>query len=149
MPVSMRLDMELGLFVHELFHRFAHATSKAVGSPYAFALAVFTVIVWAIAGPFFHYSETWQLVINTGTTIVTFLIVFIIQHTQNHDSKAVQLKLDELIHAVTAARDTLIDIEESPEKELARLEAEMRTLSGHLGRKPNRGSVDDTGDKSR
>ena len=145
-----RLDMELRLVVQELFHRFARATSKAVGSPYVFALAVFVVAVWAIAGPFFHYSETWQLVINTGTTIVTFLIVFIIQNTQNHDSKAIQLKLDELIRAVTEARDTLIDIEESPEKELARIEAEMRAMSGHLSRrKPHRGSVDDSRDKRR
>ncbi len=120
-------------------------------------LALVVVLGWAIAGPFFQYSENWQLVINTGTTIVTFLIVFIIQNTQNHDSKAVHLKLDELIRAVDAARNKMVDIEDSSETELARIGKEMRAvrdhvtteISGRLGRKPDRGTVDDARDQRR
>jgi low affinity Fe/Cu permease len=141
--------------MHEFFHRFARATSKAVGSPFTFVLALLVVLSWALAGPFFDYSENWQLVINTGTTIVTFLIVFVIQNTQNHDSKAVHLKLDELIRAVEKARDKMVDIEDSSETELARIGKEMRAvrdhvapdISGRRDRNPDRGTVDDTGDQ--
>jgi low affinity Fe/Cu permease len=114
------------------FHRFARATANGVGSPYAFVAAILIVVAWALTGPIFHYSETWQLIINTGTTIVTFLIVFMIQNTQNHDSRALHLKLDELLHAVHEARDALIDVEDRSDEEIARLANELRTSPEHL-----------------
>jgi low affinity Fe/Cu permease len=114
--------------MNELFHRFARSTASVIGSPTAFALAVVSVIVWAALGPIFHYSDSWQLVINTATTIITFLVVFAIQNTQNRDSRALHLKLDELIRAVKKARNSLVDIEELPDAELARLEAEFRRV---------------------
>ncbi len=87
----------------ELFRRFARRTSQIVGSPFTFIAAVLVIVIWALTGSMFHFSDTWQLVINTGTTIITFLMVFLIQNTQNRDSKAVHLKLDELIRAVGGA----------------------------------------------
>src|ERR1700710_1577021 len=99
------------------FARFSSATARATGSPAAFVLCVLVVLVWAVSGPVFHYSETWQLVINTGTTIVTFLMVFLIQNTQNRDGAAVQTKLDELIRA-SDAEDEFIGIEALTDKEL-------------------------------
>ena len=110
------------------FRAAAHATAGAIGSPYAFATAVLVVVVWAATGPAFHYSDTWQLVINTGTTVVTFLVVFMIQNTQNRDSRAVHLKLDELIHAVGTARNRLVDIEDVSDEELAQLAREFRRV---------------------
>ncbi|HEX7699902.1 MAG TPA: low affinity iron permease family protein [Kofleriaceae bacterium] len=101
----------------------------AVGAPWAFVAAAVVVLIWLLSGPMFHYSDTWQLVINTSTTIVTFLIVFLIQNTQNHDSRALHLKLDELIRAVTEARTNLVDLEELPEADLRKLEKEFRRLS--------------------
>ena len=112
----------------EAFRTFAHATASAIGSPYAFAIALAAVVVWAVTGPAFHYSDTWQLVINTATTVVTFLVVFMIQNTQNRDSRAIHLKLDELIRAVDAARNRLLDVEDLPDEELARLALEFRRL---------------------
>ena len=112
----------------DIFHLFAHKTSVAVGSPRAFILAMLTILVWAATGPIFHFSDTWQLVINTGTTIVTFLMVFLIQNTQNRDAHAMQLKLDELIRAIKEARNGLIDLEELSEDELQKLEEEFRRL---------------------
>jgi low affinity Fe/Cu permease len=97
--------------LRDLFRRFAHATAEYAGSPTAFLVAVGSVIVWAVLGPVFHYSDTWQLTINTGTTIVTFLIVFLIQNTQNRDARAMHLKLDELIRSIHTARNQLIDLE--------------------------------------
>lgn len=108
-----------------LFDRIARATARAVGSPWAFLLAVLVTILWAVVGPFFGYSDTWQLVINTGTTIATFLIVFLIQHTQNRDSQATQLKLDELIRAMTTARTELVNLEMLPEAELDKLQKDF------------------------
>ncbi|MEO6776604.1 MAG: low affinity iron permease family protein [Kofleriaceae bacterium] len=102
--------------------------SAAIGTPWAFVLALTGVVVWLVSGPVFHYSDTWQLVINTSTTIVTFLIVFLIQNTQNHDSRAIHLKLDELIRAVSAARTSLVDLEDLPEDELRKLEHEFQRL---------------------
>jgi low affinity Fe/Cu permease len=95
----------------DVFRKFAHTTSEAAGSSWAFLLAVVVIITWAISGPFFHFSETWQLVINTGTTIVTFLMVFLVQNAQNRDTKATHIKLDELIYATKKARNKLIDAE--------------------------------------
>jgi len=107
------------------FHRFAHLAAEAVGSPWAFIFGILVVVLWAASGRFFHYSDTWQLVINTGTTIVTFLMVFLIQHSQNRDSKIIQMKLDELIRAVGRARTDLMQMEKLPDNELTVLEAQM------------------------
>jgi low affinity Fe/Cu permease len=114
--------------VHGAFRTLAHATASAIGSPYAFAAAVLAIVIWAACGPAFHYSDTWQLVINTGTTVVTFLVVFMIQNTQNRDARAIHLKLDELIRAVDAARNRLVDVEDLPDEELARLAREFQRL---------------------
>lgn len=112
----------------EAFRRFAHKTALGAGNPWAFWLAIAVVIVWAVSGPFFHYDDTWQLTINTGTTIVTFLMVFLIQNTQNRDSQVAQLKLDELIRAVTQARDELVDMEDLSDAELHRLQHQFEAL---------------------
>src|SRR6476646_2881006 len=104
------------------FNRFASSTAQVVGHPYMFLVAVIVIAVWAITGPYFHYSDTWQLIINTGTTIVTFLVVFLIQNTQNRDGKALHLKLDELIRSHHPANDDLIDIQKLSDEELDELE---------------------------
>jgi low affinity Fe/Cu permease len=114
--------------MHTLFRRFARATSSAIGSPYAFVAAVAIVVVWAASGPLFGFSETWQLIINTGTTIATFLVVFMIQNTQNRDSRALHLKLDELIRVMGKARNELVDIEDKEDEELERLQEEFKHL---------------------
>lgn len=100
------------------FTHFAKWTARATGQPASFAIAVGIIFVWGITGPFFRFSDTWQLVINTGTTIVTFLMVFLIQNTQNRDSEAIQVKLDEIIRAIEGADNSLLDLEELDEKEL-------------------------------
>jgi low affinity Fe/Cu permease len=111
------------------FTRFTSATAHLAGRPVAFFVAVAVVAAWAITGPLFEFSNTWQLVINTGTTIATFLMVFLIQSTQNRDAAAVQIKLDELIRAVHGAKDTLIDLEDLDEAELERVRAEYAALA--------------------
>ena len=111
-----------------LFRKFAQATSSAVGSPGAFVLAVAVVVIWAVSGPLFGFSDTWQLVINTGTTIVTFLMVFLIQNTQNRDAKAIHLKLDELVRAVEGARQEIfVDLEDKDDTELAQVKREIES----------------------
>ena len=105
------------------FTRFAKGTAYATGRPATFAIAVVIVVVWGVSGPLFHWSDTWQLVINTGTTIVTFLMVFLIQSTQNRDSEAVQVKLDELLRISPGAHNVLMDLEELEEEELDRIRA--------------------------
>ena len=112
----------------DLFRKFAHHASEALGSPIAFVLAVLLVVGWGLTGPLFGFSETWQLVINTGTTIITFLMVFVIQNTQNRDIRTQQLKLDELLRAVKGARNSLIDLEDLTDEQIARLEQEFREL---------------------
>jgi low affinity Fe/Cu permease len=114
--------------LHDLFRKFAQYTADLIGSPWMFIAAIAATLVWAATGPFYHYSDTWQLVINTGTTIVTFLMVFLIQNTQNRDAKAIHLKLDELIRAVGAARNKLIDLESLSDEELANLQQEFQRL---------------------
>ena len=111
------------------FSRFAKLTARASGRPSAFGLAAAVVLIWLITGPIFHFSDTWQLVINTGTTIITFLMVFLIQCTQNRDSEAVQVKLDELIRAVNGAHNALLDLEELEEDELDRIRAKYAKLA--------------------
>jgi low affinity Fe/Cu permease len=111
-----------------VFRRFAHRVSVAVGAPWAFGVALALVVVWGVTGPLFHYSDTWQLTINTGTTIVTFLMVFVIQNTQNRETQTIQLKLDELIRAVEAARNDLVDLEDLPDEELRTLQRQFAEL---------------------
>ena len=113
--------------MREGFRKFAHRSAEAVGSPWAFLTAILGVLSWAATGPVFHYSDTWQLVINTGTTIVTFLMVFLIQHTQNKDTSAIELKLNE-IRAVAGARTRLVHLEEWTDDELAELEQQFSRL---------------------
>ena len=112
----------------DAFHNFAKQLAAEVGSPWAFIAALGIVVVWSVTGPLFKYSDTWQLVINTGTTIVTFLMVFLIQNTQNRDAKAIHLKLDELIRCIKGARNTLIDLEEMSEEELDNLQRQFVKL---------------------
>lgn len=113
---------------HRFFADLARRTATSVGTPWAFLIAVSIVVIWAISGPMFQFSDTWQLVINTGTTIVTFLMVFLIQNTQNRDAKAMQLKLDEVIVALEAAHNQMIDIETLSDEELAKLEEQFHKL---------------------
>jgi low affinity Fe/Cu permease len=114
------------------FHHLAKETSTAVGRPKSFFIAVAIIVLWAVTGPIFHYSDTWQLIINTGTTIVTFLMVFLIQNTQNRDSRAVHLKLDELLRANRSARSRLVDLEDMSDEELKDLENEFAQLRQRL-----------------
>ena len=112
------------------FSRFARWTERQVGAPISFAIAVAIVVLWAGSGPFFGWSDTWQLVINTGTTIVTFLMVFLIQSTQSRDTQALHLKLDELIRVDNAARNSLLNLEEMSEADIAQVKATFRRLIG-------------------
>jgi low affinity Fe/Cu permease len=114
--------------MNDLFHKIAQRASNAVGSPWMFSLAVLIIIAWGASGPIFHFSDTWQLVINTGTTIITFLMVFLIQNTQNRDAKVIHLKLDELIRVTRGARNHLVDLEDLEEAELDRLEKEFQRV---------------------
>ena len=114
-----------------LFTRFARWTSRAAGTPQAFTGAVAIVVLWALLGPIFGFSDTWQLVINTGTTIVTFLMVFAIQASQNRDAEAIQVKLDELIRSIRGARNSLLDLEELEEAEIERLRDKYKNLAAN------------------
>ena len=116
------------------FRRFAHVASVALGTPTAFFVAVFATLLWAASGPWFGFSDTWQLVINTTTTIITFLMVFLIQNTQNRDAKAIHLKLDELIRGVRGARTELVALEEMSDAELDNLEKQFQDLRRRKGR---------------
>lgn len=109
----------------EAFRKFARSVSSVSGSPWVFTLACVIILGWLLTGPIFNFSDTWQLFINTGTTILTFLMVFVIQNTQNRDSHAVQLKLDELIRSIKEARNDLIDIEDTTDAEIRRLDTEF------------------------
>jgi low affinity Fe/Cu permease len=112
----------------DAFRVFARNSAVILGSAWAFATAVLVIIIWGTTGPAFHFSNTWQLIINTGTTIVTFLMVFLIQNTQNRDAKAVHLKLDEIIRAIKGARNELVDLEELSDEELKKLEEQFQRL---------------------
>jgi low affinity Fe/Cu permease len=111
------------------FSRFATAASRAAGKPTTFVAAVAIVVIWAFSGPAFGFSDTWQLVINTGTTIITFLMVFLIQNTQNRDAEAMQIKLDELIRAIEGAQNSLLDLEELEDEELDRIRDRYECLA--------------------
>ena len=117
-----------------IFTRFARWVSAASGRPITFVLAMTVILVWAVTGPLFGFSDTWQLVINTGTTIVTFLMVFLIQNTQNRDTEALQIKLDELIRAVKGARNEVLDLEEMDEAQLDEIRKEYLGLADHARR---------------
>jgi len=122
----------------ELFRKFARATSNVTGTPGVFLAAVLVIVVWGVTGPIFGFSDTWQLVINTGTTIVTFLMVFLIQNTQNRDSRAIHLKLDELLRAVAKARTGMVDLEDLSDAELDKLQKEFEALRGREESSPPR-----------
>ncbi|MGZ4961624.1 MAG: low affinity iron permease family protein [Limisphaerales bacterium] len=111
---------------NEIFNKFAHNASAAVGHPLAFFVAILLILGWAVTGPMFHFSDTWQLVINTGTTIITFLMVFLIQNTQNRDARAIHLKVDELLRTGEKARNYLIDVQSMSDEELDELERQFK-----------------------
>jgi low affinity Fe/Cu permease len=114
--------------VSDAFRVFARRSSAILGSAWAFTAAALVILVWLITGPAFHFSDTWQLIINTATTVVTFLMVFLIQNTQNRDAKAMHLKLDELIRAIKGARNKLVDLEELSDEELSKLGEQFQRL---------------------
>jgi len=114
--------------VSDAFRIFARRSSMMLGSAWAFAAAVLAILVWILTGPTFHFSDTWQLIINTTTTIITFLMVFLIQNTQNRDAKAVHLKLDEMIRALKGARNQLVDLEDLSDEDLKKLEEQFQRL---------------------
>jgi low affinity Fe/Cu permease len=121
-------DRDFFCRIRDAFGIFARKASSVLGSAWAFVCAILIIMIWAMTGPTFHYSDTWQLIINTGTTIVTFLMVFLIQNTQNRDAKAVHLKLDELIRALGPARNKLVDLEKLSDDDLKALEDEFEKL---------------------
>jgi len=121
----------------DAFRIFARRSSMVLGSAWAFASAILIIVIWGLTGPTFHYSDTWQLIINTGTTIVTFLMVFLIQNTQNRDAKAVHLKLDELIRALKGARNELVDLEKLSDEALTSLETQFERVRKKAERNGN------------
>lgn len=121
-------ERDLFCRIRDTFRQFARKASEVLGSAWAFIGALVIIGVWGLTGPMFHFSDTWQLIINTGTTIVTFLMVFLIQNTQNRDAKAMHLKLDELIRAVKGARNRLVDLEKLSDEELKQLEEQFTRL---------------------
>src|SRR6267154_1043688 len=123
--------------VSDAFRFFARRSSMMLGSAWAFAAAILIILIWGVTGPTFHYSDTWQLIINTGTTIVTFLMVFLIQNTQNRDAKAAHLKLDEIIRAVEGARNELIDLEKLADEDLTSLEKQFERVRKKAERNGN------------
>ena len=127
-PETKPDDRDFFCRARDSFSVFARKTSSVLGTAWSFVVAILIIIIWGMTGPAFHYSDTWQLIINTGTTIVTFLMVFLIQNTQNRDAKAVHLKLDELIRAAQGARDHLVDLEKLSDDELAKIEGQFTKL---------------------
>jgi low affinity Fe/Cu permease len=123
--------------LREPFHHFAHVVAQAAGSVWAFVIALAVILIWAVTGPIFNFSDTWQLVINTATTIVTFLMVFLIQNTQNRDTRAMHLKIDELLRAIGEARTGLVSLEKLSEVELEALEAEFDRVRKRACTTPN------------
>ncbi len=132
---TTRADRTMKTF-HHIFTHFAKCTAHVTGQPLAFVLAVTVIVVWALTGPAFGYNDTWQLVVNTATTIVTFLMVFLIQNTQNRDTGAMQAKLDELIRSIEGAHNALLDLEELDEEEIESIRGDYRKLAAEA-----RGSI--------
>ena len=124
--------------MNEAFRKFAQTVSRLAGTSWAFIFAMLIIVVWGVTGPIFGYSDTWQLVINTGTTIITFLMVFLIQNTQNRQDTAIQIKLDELIRGVKGARTSLVDIEELSDEELDKLHKQFERLHKKLNHEPHK-----------
>jgi low affinity Fe/Cu permease len=139
LPTSVKNNgaARTGRSFNEAFRKMASSAAAAVGSKWAFLLSILIVIIWAATGPIFKFSDTWQLVINTGTTIVTFLMVFLIQNTQNRDAKAIHLKLDELIRGVHGARTHLVNLEEFSDEELEALQHQFARLQSRAEKKVN------------
>ena len=137
---AKRNEQERDFFcvVSDAFRCFAQRSSALLGSAWAFCGAVLVILVWLVTGPAFHFSDTWQLIINTATTVVTFLMVFLIQNTQNRDAKAVHLKLDELIRALKGARNQLVDVENLSDEDLKKLEEQFRRLRKQADRNGTR-----------
>jgi low affinity Fe/Cu permease len=133
--------------IADSFNRFAKWTSRAAGHPSTFGIAIAVILIWAVTGPLFRFSDTWQLFINTGTTIITFLMVFLIQNTQNRDGAAMQIKLDELIRALQGAHNELVDLEDLSDRELEKMKAHYTRLAektrARLQNRPNDGDDDD------
>jgi low affinity Fe/Cu permease len=127
-PKEQEESRDFFCVVSDAFRIFARRSSTVLGSAWAFASAILIIVVWGLTGPTFHYSDTWQLIINTGTTIVTFLMVFLIQNTQNRDAKAVHLKLDEMIRALKGARNELVDLEKLSDEHLSSLEKQFERV---------------------
>lgn len=121
--------------MHNFFSKVAGKTAELIGSAWAFSLALAVLLVWLISGPFLKFSDTWQLIINTSTTIITFLTVFLIQHTQNKNDRATQLKLDEIIHSIKTARNDFIDLEDIDDKKLQKLREEYKKFRTEKTRK--------------
>jgi low affinity Fe/Cu permease len=133
--------------MRRFFNWFATKTSMAAGQPITFIVALLVVLVWAVTGPLFHYSDTWQLVINTGTTIVTFLMVFLIQNSQNRDGAAMQAKLDELLRSVDRAREQFIGIEHLTDEQIELLRAALEKNAEKLKREGKQQTAEDTVDR--
>ena len=127
---------------NQLFIRFSKWASRASGRPITFVLAVLIIVIWCVTGPIFNFSDTWQLVINTSTTIITFLMVFLIQNTQNRDTGAIQVKLDELIRATKGAHNALLDLEELEESELERIRDQYEKLAAKARSDLKKGKID-------
>jgi low affinity Fe/Cu permease len=130
-------ERDLFCRIRDIFRHFARKASEVLGSAWAFIGALVIIGVWGLTGPVFHFSDTWQLIINTGTTIVTFLMVFLIQNTQNRDAKAMHLKLDELIRAIQGARNRLVDLEKLSDEELKQLEEQFTRLRTKAAQRPS------------
>ena len=121
--------------MREYFRIFSCRMADSMGSPASFGAGVLVIIIWALTGPYFHYSDTWQLVVNTGTSVITFLMVFLIQNTQNRDAQAMQLKLNELIRAASTARNVMMDLENCTEEELAEIREEFAAIRSKVTEK--------------
>ena len=124
------------------FHVFATHAANLVGTKWAFLVALLTILFWLISGPYFHYSDTWQLIINTGTTVITFLVVFLIQNTQNRDARALHLKLDEIIKSIDKAHNEMIDIEHLSDAELQRLAEKYQKVREQCDLRSRRNKAD-------
>lgn len=127
---------DLLCITNDAFRSFAHRSSVLLGSALSFCAAVLVIVVWLVTGPAFHFSDTWQLIINTATTVITFLMVFLIQNTQNRDAKAMHIKLDELIRAVKGARNQLVDVEHLSDDALKKLEEQFQRLRKQSEKSP-------------